>query len=66
MVVVDWGNEVLAESRNIAQANCSIKIRSISSRNLQADSILERFHQTIGNTILTFNIQDMVSVDESP
>ena len=48
------------------QANYGITIKHITSRNPQANSILERFHKTIGNIIRTFKVQDMVLDDEDP
>ena len=43
------------------QGNYGIKIKPITFRNPQANSILERFHQTIGNTKYA---QDLVFDDE--
>ena len=48
------------------QANHGIIVKPITSRNPQANSILERIHQTIGNIIRTFKVQDMVLDDENP
>ena len=38
----------------------------ISVRNPQAHAIVERVHQTIGNIIRTFNIQEMDLDNENP
>ena len=48
-VIVDCGNEFLAESKTTIQADYGMKVKPITSTNLQVNSILERFHQTIGN-----------------
>ena len=48
------------------QANLGIKVRLITSRNSQANFILERIHQAIGNIICTFKVQCMVLDDEKP
>ena len=48
------------------QAEYSITVKPITSRNPQAYSILERAHQTRANTIHTFKVQDMVLHDENP
>ena len=64
-VIVDRGNESLAEFKTMILADCGIEIMSIASRNPQANSILERVHQTIGNIIRTFKVQDMGLDDES-
>ena len=65
-VIVDRGNEFLAEFKTMIQANYGITVKPITSRNPQANSILERVHQTIGNIIRTFKVQDMVLDDENP
>ena len=48
------------------QFNYNITVKAITSRNPQANSILERVHQTIGHIIRTFKVQDMVLDDENP
>ena len=65
-VIVDRGNELLAECKSMIQAEYGITVKPITSRNPQANSILERVHQTIGNIIRTFKVQDMVLNDENP
>ena len=62
-VIVD---ELLAEFNTINQVNYNITAKPITSRNPQADSILERAHQRIGNIIRKFKVQDMVIYDENP
>ena len=42
-----------------------IKVRPITSRNPQANAILERVHQTIGNILRTSKVQNMVLDDEN-
>ena len=44
----------------------SITVKLITSRNPQAHAILERVHQTIGNILRTFKVQNMVLDDENP
>ena len=36
-----------------------IKRKGTAARNPQANAIIERVHQTIGNIIRTFNVQDL-------
>ena len=48
------------------QADFVFKIKPITSRNPQANSNLERVHQTIGNIIRTFKIQDVLFDDDNP
>ena len=65
-VIVDCGNEFLAEVKTMIQADYSITVKPITSRNPQTNSMLERVHQTIGNIICIFKVQDMVLNDENP
>ena len=64
-VIVDWGNEILAEFKTIIQVNCGIEVKHTTSRNPQPYSILERVYQTIANIICTSKVQDMVVDDEN-
>ena len=48
------------------QADHGIKVKPIMSRNPQANSILERVHQTISNIIRILKVQDKVLDDENP
>ena len=41
-------------------------LKPITSRNILANSILERVYQTIGNIIRTFKVQNMILDDENP
>ena len=43
-----------------------LKINGISMDNPQANDILERVHQTIGNIIRTMKIQNLVLDDDDP
>ena len=65
-VMVDRGNEFLAEFKTLIQADYGITVKHITSGNPQANSILERVHQTISNIIRTFKVQDMLLDDENP
>ena len=65
-VKVDRGNNFLAEFKTMIQAFYGITVKPITSRNPQANSILERVHQTIGKTIGTFKVHGMVLDDENP
>ena len=49
-IIVDRGNKFLAEFQ--IRKNYGIKLKSITARNLQANSISEQVHQAIGNIIL--------------
>ena len=65
-VVVDRGNELLAEFSKMIKNDYSIKVIPITSSNPQANAILERVHQTIGNLLCTFKVKNMVLDEESP
>ena len=65
-VIVDRGKEFMADFKSMIEKDYGIKVRPITTRNPQANAILERVHQTIGNIIRTFKVQDMVLDDENP
>ena len=63
---VDQENKLSAEFQTIIQAYYAMRVKTITSRNPQASSILERAHQIIDNTTHTFIVQDIVLDDENP
>ena len=65
-VIVDSGNEFLAEFEIMIQADYGITVKPNTSRHPQPNSILGRICQTIGNIIHIFKVQDMVFDDENP
>ena len=65
-ILLDRGNEFLAEFKSMMENDYGIKVRPITARNPQANAILKRVHQTIGNIIHTFKIQKMVLEDNDP
>jgi hypothetical protein len=65
-VVTDRGTEFLAEFTQLVQDEYGIKHSPITTRNPQANSIVERVHQTIGNMLRTFSIQDLELDEEDP
>ena len=44
----------------------SIELKPINFRNLEANAILERVHQTNDNILHTFKVQNVVLDDENP
>ena len=46
------------------QGDYGIRLKRITKRNPQANSIVERVHQTIGNMLRTFRVHDMDVMDE--
>ena len=58
MITFDKGSEFMAEFGKMIVEEYGIKKRGVSPRNPQANSILERIHQVIGNMIKRFKIYD--------
>ena len=56
MVIVDRGNEFLAEFREMIMNDHSITVELITSRNPQANAILKQVYQAIGNILRTFKV----------
>ena len=65
-ITVDKGKELFAPFKTTMSNNYGIPCNSISIRNPQANAIVERVHQTIGNIIHTFQIQEMDLDNENP
>ena len=65
-VILDRGNEFLAEFKTLIEGDYGIPIKPITTRNPKANAILERVHQTIGNIIHTFKVNEMVLDDDNP
>ena len=57
---MDRGNEFLAKFREMITNDYGMMVKPITLRNPQANAILERVHQTIGNIVRTFKVQNMV------
>ena len=55
----------MAEFSTMVQDDYDIKKKHITKRNSQANAMVERVHQIIGNMIRTFEIQDNPDLDES-
>ncbi len=62
-ITLDRGTECLAEFAQMVRNDYGLKIKPITTRNPQANAIIERVHQTIGNIIRTFDVQSMDSND---
>ena len=63
-LIVDRGTEFLAEFSDMMVNDYNVKKRPISTRNPQANAIIERVHQTIGNMVRTYRVQDAEDLDE--
>jgi hypothetical protein len=46
----------MAEFAKMVKNDYGLKLKPITTRNPQANAIIERVHQTIGNIIQTFNV----------
>ena len=55
---MDRGSEYMAEFSKIIIRDYDVKKKTLTTRNLQANSIVERVHQTIGNVIRTMEVYD--------
>jgi hypothetical protein len=55
-IVYDRGSEFMGDFANMIINDYGIKRRPITVRNPQANAILERIHQTLGNIIRTFEV----------
>jgi hypothetical protein len=62
-ITLDRGTEFMAEFAKMVKNDCGLKLKPVTTRNPQANAIVERVHQTIGNVIRTFNVQSMDSDD---
>jgi transposase InsO family protein len=62
-ITLDRGTEFMAEFAKMVKNDYGLKLKPITTRNPQANAIIERVHQTIGNIIRTFNVQSMDEKD---
>ena len=63
-ITYDKGTEFMREFATMIENDYGIKRRGASIRNPQANSIIERIHQTIGNIIRTFELYNEDELDE--
>ena len=57
-IIYDRGTEFMGEFQRMVREDYGIKTTPITARNPQANSILERVHETIGNMLRTFELQN--------
>jgi transposase InsO family protein len=62
-ITLDRGTEFMAEFAQMVKNDYGVKLKPITTRNPQANAIIERVHQTIGNIIRTFNVQALDTND---
>ena len=63
-VTLDRGKEFMGEFARMCKQDYGVKRKPITTRNPQANSIIERVHKTIGDMIRTMQVQNMD--DEDP
>ena len=63
---MDRGREFKAEFYNMITVDYNIKPKVITNRNPQANAIIERVHQTIGNVLRTFDVNKTVLDSDDP
>jgi len=63
-VIMDKGSEFQAEFKAMLKNDYGIKPRVITSRNPQANSMVERAHQTLGNMIRSQRLRDSRDLPE--
>ena len=62
-IIFDRGTEFMAEFAKMCRDDYGLTRRPITTRNPQANAIIERVHQTIGNIIRTFDVQTIDDKD---
>ena len=63
-MILDRGSEFKAELCQMIKNDHGVKVKPITTRNPQANAIVERVHQTIGNMIRTFELYDNDRIDD--
>ena len=63
-MIFDRGSEFKAELCQIIKNDYGVKVKPITTQNPQANAIVERVHQTIGNMIRTFALYDNDGIDD--
>ena len=64
ILTYDRGSEFMGEFAAMIEEDYGITQKGITTRNPQANAIIERIHQTIGNVIRTFQVQESTYLDE--
>ena len=65
LITLDRGSEFIGQDfREMCENDYGIKRKVISTRNPQANAIVERVHQTLGNLIRSFELQENPYLDQ--
>ena len=54
----------MAETKDMLREDYGVQVNRITTRNPQANAIVERIHQTIGNMIRTMRLQSNTNIDK--
>ena len=65
-ITFDRGKEFMGEFARMVEKDYGVTRRPITTRNPQANSIIERIHQTIGNMIRSFQVGKMEVDEDDP
>jgi transposase InsO family protein len=65
-ITYDKGTEFMGEFAKMIEHDYGIQRRGATVRNPQANAIIERLHQTLGNILRTFQVQDLDLTEENP
>jgi hypothetical protein len=66
IITYDRGTEFMAEFATMVKHDYGIIVKAITTRNPQANAILERIHATIGNIIRTHQVLDTELDEDDP
>ena len=67
MITFDQGPEIIGEDfKQMVRDDYGLKANPITTRNPQANAIIERVHQTLGNIIRTFELQENYLDEDDP
>jgi hypothetical protein len=65
-VAFDRGSEFIGHEFKKMLNDCGVKKKPITTRNLQANAIVKRVHQTIDNIIQTFELHENCLDEDNP
>ena len=66
-ITFDRGSEFIGQAfKNMIRDDYGIKGNPIITRNPQANAIVERVHQVVGNIVRTFELQDNYLYEDDP
>ena len=63
-ITIDRGTEFATEVSATLKSECGIRCKIITSRNPQANSIMERHHKTLHNMIRSAQMKDKTDLDK--